>query len=69
MDTAEELAVLENSKIYANKFPMLALEINDTGRLQRAIEHAKAKGGVLIISSKRYITSSNLRIKKGIKVF
>ena len=64
-----QVEVAQNKATYAESFNIQSPEVDDSGRLQRAIQHAEANGGILILAPKRYKISSTLRIKQGIKMF
>ena len=63
-----EIKYITNNITYIGHFPRLNGEIDDTQRLQRAINHAQSNGGILELGSEVYNISDTLIIENGIKI-
>ena len=54
-DNTNKIGILSNSKVYVENFPIIAPEVDDTARINRAIAELKNKGGgKLVFARKQY---------------
>lgn len=67
-DTGMDIITLTGDAVYLEKdFPIIIPEIDDTPRIQRAIDYAKASGMLTVVFAlKSYNTSSTLKLYGGV---
>ena len=65
----EELTTVTDSIVLLESFPIIIPEVDDTNRIQRAIDYAQENSGILTVQSgKKYNFSNTLKISKSIRI-
>ncbi|MES5957505.1 glycosyl hydrolase family 28-related protein, partial [Bacillus fungorum] len=58
---AEQIGVLLNSIVYVETFSRIAPEVDDTKRIQRAVDSIKDGGGLVVFDAKTYTISNSIK--------